>query len=124
MSRALAILFTFCAVATALQPDVTGEVDAYIRAQDTGICHIHHIQMVRHTVNKWYGLPVYKGPYTAASRHFLHWRTDVNGGCIVPEKPEKTAIYVCPECKRLARKWALKHPKDAMAQQILDETRI
>ena len=98
-------------------------VDDYLKGQETGICEIHHVHMVRHIVNPTYGYPFYIGPFTAASRHFLNWTTHVSGGCMIPEKPEKAAIYVCPECKRLARKWALKHPKDAMAQEVLDETK-
>lgn len=124
MRHALVFLLALCAVTTAKQAEAINELDAYIRGQETGICHIHHTRMVRYIVNESYGLRMYEGPFTAASRHFLNWSTNVNGGCMVPKKPAKAAINVCPECKRLARRWALKHSKDAMAQQILDETRI
>lgn len=124
MQRVFAIFFTVCAIAMAKQPQESSEVDKYITAQETGICHVHHVQMVRHIVCKSYGLPMNSESYIKATRRFPHWSTDFNGGCLVPDTPEKAVKYVCPECKRLARQWAIKHSKDSMAQAILDETRI
>jgi hypothetical protein len=124
MRCAFAIFFTVCAVATAKQPQESSEVDRYLAAQETGICHVHHVQMARHIVYPSYGLPMNSESYIKATRRFPHWSMDCHGGCLVPDKPEKVVKYVCPECKRLARQWAVKHPKDSMAQAILDETRI
>jgi len=40
-----------------------------------------------------------------------------------PKKPKKATAYVCPECKRAACEWAVKHRKDFMAQMILNESK-
>ena len=79
--------------------------------------------MKRAVVEKSYGAPwAYDEQYIAASRSFPNWIAYVGGSsCMPPKKPKKATAYVCPECKREAREWALKHRKDFMAHVILND---
>ena len=114
MSRVVCIFFAMSAAACAQLPSLTPKT-----------CEVHHIRMTREVVEKSYGAPfAYDEQYVAASRSFPHWIAYVSGNsCMPPEKPKKTTVYVCPECKRAAREWALKHRKDFMAQIILEGTK-
>jgi hypothetical protein len=123
MQRTLAITFALCAIASAGKPRLSRTLEAHVKAQEIGMCEVHDIRMVRHVREKSYGLPMYAEGYTAASRRFPNWRPYLNGGGEVPQTPEKAAVYVCPECRRRARAWALKHPEDSPAQDILCETK-
>src|ERR1700719_4966553 len=71
------------------------------------ICEVHHVAMVRKTIPVTFGYPYYQGPFTKAERRFPHALEDVNGGCDPSVGPKTAAIYICPECKRVAREWAL-----------------
>jgi len=86
-------------------------------------CEVHHIRMTPVVVEKSYGAPfAYDEQYVAASRSFPNWIAHVGGNsCNPPKKPKYATAYVCPECKREAREWALKHRKDFMAQMILND---
>jgi hypothetical protein len=122
MKHALLFLAAFCAAAFGETPDldrIDRELEAHNRAQQTGICEVHHIRMARKTVDVLYGYVEYEGPYTKASVRFPNAQEYASGGCVIPAKREKASICVCPECKKAARAWAFKHPKDEMAQGIL-----
>jgi len=89
---------------------------AAIKAQDSGICNIHHIRMQKKMVPIYFGGPLpFDTPfYYATMREFPNAREHINGGCEIDEKllGKKRPRYVCPACKRAEREWALKHPKD------------
>jgi hypothetical protein len=111
MQRVLCIVFAMSCAACAQLPSLTAKT-----------CEVHHIRMTRQVVDKSYGAPwAYDEQYVAASASFPHWIAYVGGNsCMPPKKPKKATAYVCPECKRAAHEWALKHRKDLMAQIILE----
>ncbi len=111
MRRGLYIVFAMSCAACAQLPSLTEKT-----------CEVHHIRMTRQVVDKSYGAPwAYDEQYVAASASFPHWIAYVGGNsCMPPKEPKKATAYVCPECKREAREWALKHRKDLMAQIILE----
>jgi hypothetical protein len=96
---------------------------AAIKAQETGVCNIHHIRMQRKLVPINFGGPLdFGSPFSYATmRQFPNAREHIDGGCVVDEKlvGRKKPRYVCPACKRAEREWALKHPKDDAAKWVL-----
>jgi len=95
-----------------------------LRAQDTGICNIHHIRMRKKVVPIHWGLVVIEEPhYSAQLSQFPHAREYVNGGCEYDAKEDKAKHwrYICPECKRAEWQWALKHRSLPEAQWILSQ---
>ena len=95
---------------------------AAIKAQETGICNIHHIQMQKKRVPIYFGLPVFEDPYySAALAYFPNAREYVNGGCEVDPVEDKQPHfrYVCAKCKQAQRQWAVAHPKSEWAKDIL-----
>lgn len=94
-----------------------------IKAQETGICNLHHVKMQKKRVPVHYGLLVFDDPYyTAQVCYFPHAREYVNGGCVVRSldaKKDRALRYVCPVCKRDQRTWAVAHPKSDWAKDIL-----
>lgn len=87
-----------------------------------GICERHHIPMERKIVFVSYGFPAYDDTYVAAmGRNFPHAEAVFHGGCDPSPGPRKVAVYVCPECKRSQRKWALRHRTNWQAKLVLDE---
>jgi hypothetical protein len=110
MQRVVCTVFAMSCAACAQLPSLTAKT-----------CEVHHIRMTREVVEKSFGAPwAYDEEYVAASRSFPHWVAYVGGNsCIPPKKAKKATVYVCPECKRAAREWALNHRKDFMAQIIL-----
>jgi hypothetical protein len=97
-------------------------VRASIRAQRTGVCNIHHIRMEKKRVPMYFGLLVFEDPYYSAQlAYFPNAREYVNGGCEVDPVLQKQAHfrYVCPECKRAQRQWAIAHPKSDWSRDIL-----
>jgi len=96
---------------------------AAIKAQETGVCNIHHIRMQKKLVPIYFGGPANFDSqfYYATMRQFPNAREHINGGCVVHEKlvGKKKRRYVCPACKRAEREWALKHPKDDDAKWVL-----
>jgi hypothetical protein len=96
---------------------------AAIKAQDSGICNIHHIRMQRKMVPISFGGPLrFDTPfYYATMRYFPNAREHINGGCVIDKKllGKKKPRYVCPVCKRAEREWALEHPKDDDAKWML-----
>jgi hypothetical protein len=94
---------------------------AAIKAQNTGICNIHHVQMEKKRVPIYFGLPDFSNPYYSNERsRFPNAREYVNGGCEVDPAAEKKRYprFVCPACKRAERRWALAHPKNDIAKHI------
>ena len=114
MQRVLCIFFAMSCAACAQLPSLTAKT-----------CEVHHIPMTRLVVDKSHGAPwAYDEQYVAASASFPHWIAYVGGNsCMPPKRPKKATAYVCPECKRAAREWAVKHRKDFMAQVILNESK-
>ena len=114
MTRTVCAFFAMSAAACAQFPSLTAKT-----------CEVHHIRMTPTVVEKTYGAPFgYDEQYIAASRSFPHWVAYVSGNsCNPPKKPKYATAYVCPKCRREAREWALKHPKDFMAQMILKDTK-
>jgi hypothetical protein len=96
---------------------------AAIKAQETGICNLHHVKMQEKRVPVHYGLLVVDDPYyTAQVCYFPHAREYVNGGCDIPSldfQKERSWRYVCPECKRVQKQWAIAHPKSEWSKDIL-----
>jgi hypothetical protein len=96
---------------------------AAIRAQETGICNLHHVKMQKKRVPVHYGLLVFDDPYyTGELCYFPHAREYVNGGCVLPSldfRKERAWRYVCPKCKRAQRQWAIAHPKSEWSKDIL-----
>jgi hypothetical protein len=93
-----------------------------IRAQQTGICTIHHIQMQKKRVPIYFGLLVFEDPYYSSElAHFPNAQEHVNGGCEVDLARQKQLHFrfVCPECKRVQRQWAIAHPKSDCSRDIL-----
>jgi hypothetical protein len=114
MQRVLCIVFAMSCAACAQLPSLTAKT-----------CEVHHhLRMTRQVVDKSYGMAwAYDEQYAAASASFPHWIACVSGNsCMPPKKLKKATAYVCPECERAAREWALKHRKDFMARVILNET--
>jgi hypothetical protein len=97
-------------------------VRAAIKAQQTGICNIHHIRMQKKRVPISFGLFVLDDPYYSAELvYFPNARDYVNGGCEVDPVRQKEPHfrYVCSECKRAQRQWASAHPKSDWSKDIL-----
>ncbi len=96
---------------------------AAIKAQETGICNLHHVKMLKKRVPVHYGLLVFDDPYYLAELgYFPNAREYVNGGCDIPSldiTKERSWRFVCPVCKRAQREWALKHPKSEWSKDIL-----
>jgi hypothetical protein len=126
--RALLIVTAFLLVASgaASAPLSSAEADQLargaIRAQETGVCNIHHLRMQKKIVPIHWGLVVIEEPYYSAQvSQFPNAREYVNGGCEF--EPERERVkhwrYVCPVCKRAEWQWALRHRKLDEAQWIL-----
>jgi hypothetical protein len=96
---------------------------AAIQAQKTGICNLHHLKMERKRAPVHYGLLVFDDPYYLAELgYFPNAREYVNGGCVLPSldvAKKRSWRYVCPECKRARKQWALAHPKSEWSKDIL-----
>jgi len=95
---------------------------AAIRAQETGICNVHHIRMQKKSVSIHWGLVTFEEPYYSAElRGFPNAREYVNGGCEFDEREDKKPHwrYVCPECQRVEVAWARAHRSEPEAQSIL-----
>ena len=96
---------------------------AAVRAQETGVCNLHHVRMQKKRVPVHYGLLVFDDPYYLAELcYFPNAREYVNGGCEIPSldfQKERSWRFVCPECKRAQRKWALAHLKSDWSKDIL-----
>jgi hypothetical protein len=94
-----------------------------IRAQQTGICTIHHIQMQKKRVPIYFGLLVFEDAYYSAElAHFPNAQEHVNGGCEVDScSPEAGTfkIRLSQKCKRAQRQWAIAHPKSDWSKDIL-----
>lgn len=93
-----------------------------LKAQDTGICNVHHVHMRRKHVAIHFGLLVFDDPYYSAELvQFPNARDWVNGGCDFDPAEEKRAHFrlVCPECTRARKQWALAHPKSQWSQKFL-----
>jgi len=94
-----------------------------IKAQQTGICNLHHVRMQKRRVPIHYGLVVTDDPYYLAQLcYFPNAREYVNGGCDIPlldVQKERAWRYVCPACKRAQKQWALAHPKSEWSKDIL-----
>ena len=87
-----------------------------------GMCEVHHIPMERTIVRVSYGYPAYDQAYVSAmGRDFPHAEAEFNGGCDPSLGPREAAVFVCPECKRAQRQWALKHPRNWQAKLVLEE---
>jgi ribosomal protein L32 len=74
-----------------------------------------------------WGLLMFDEPYRSDElRQFPHAREWVWGGCEVDPKLEhaKRPHYVCPECKRAEREWALKHPQSEETKWILSPPNV
>ena len=102
-------------------------VKAYFRAQKTGTCNVHHIRMQRKLVPIAWGYVEFDPVYDSAEiRTFPNAREYVNGGCVVDEKKLGHLVphYICPECKRAERHWALRHRDNSNAKWILSHTHI
>ena len=124
MRRSLIFFFALQVAACAQQQSWGPVLDAHFRAQKTGICTVHHIQMERHEVAVSYGLPMYDDAWVKASRQFPFAKAHVSGGCEVPVRPERASVYVCPRCRVLQRQWALRHPENPESKWILEKTKI
>ena len=93
-----------------------------IRAQRTGICNIHHIRMQKKRLPLYFGLLVFDDPYYSAELvYFPNAREHVNGGCQIDPVWQKQPHfrYVCSECKRAQREWAIAHPKSDWSKDVL-----
>jgi hypothetical protein len=94
-----------------------------IKAQQTGICNLHHVRMQKRRVPVHYGLVVTDDPYYLAQlRYFPNAREYVNGGCDILSldvQKERAWRYVCPPCKRAQKQWALVHSKSEWSKDIL-----
>ena len=96
--------------------------DAAFRAQDTGICNVHNVRMKRKLVPIHWKKKIPSDSYNSAMLvDFPNAQEDEDGGeLMVPRLAHvKRWRYVCPECKRAAKKWALSHRSDPEAQWIL-----
>jgi hypothetical protein len=122
----VAFLFTGSGCASPLSDAQRDQLArAAIRAQETGVCNVHHMHMKKTIVPIHWGLVVMENPYYSAELHdFPNARAYVNGGCEFDPKRDRAKHwrYVCPECKRAEKDWALKHPKDPDAEWILSHT--
>src|SRR5581483_273712 len=94
-----------------------------IRAQESGVCNLHHVRMQKKRVPVHYGLVVADDPYYLAQLcYFPNARAYVNGGCDIPSRDfqkDRSWRFVCPACKRAQRKWALVQPKSDWSKDIL-----
>ena len=96
---------------------------AAIKAQETGVCNLHHVKMQKKRVPVHYGLLVFDDPYYLAELcYFPNAREYVNGGCVLPSLDigkERGWRFVCPACKRAQKQWALAHPKSDWSKNTL-----
>ena len=93
-----------------------------IDAQRTGICNIHHIRMQKKQVPIYFGLAMSNDPYYSAELvYFPNAQEHVEGGCEYDpvRAKQRHYIFVCPQCKRAQRQWAIAHPRDLRAKEIL-----
>jgi hypothetical protein len=123
MRCSLFVFFALGVAACAQQQSWGPVLDAYFRAQKTGICSVHHIRMERHEVAVSYGLEIYDDAWGKASRQFPFANAHVSGGCEVPAHRERASVYVCPRCRVLQRQWALRHRKNPESRWILEKTK-
>lgn len=94
------------------------------RASQSGICHVHHVSMIKETVPVEYGLPTESPPYKAESARFPFARRFVQGGCVIDGNSPKTAEgFVCPECLDAERRWIATHPNDPWSLRRKSDTR-
>jgi hypothetical protein len=95
---------------------------AAIAARKSGICNVHRVKMLKRQVPVHFGLLDSTDPYYSHEvSRFPHAKEYVNGGCEGDPVAEKRLhpTFVCLECKRAERQWALSHPKHEVAKEIL-----
>ena len=119
------------ALATALtsppraQPESENDLlwRAASRAQEKGICNIHHIRMQEQLVPVCWHKDLPSEDYISVMLHeFPNGQRYEDGGSelMVPRLAHvKRSRYVCAECNRAAKKWASAHRSDQQAQCIL-----
>jgi hypothetical protein len=99
-----------------------GLARAAITARKSGICNVHRAKMLKKQVPIRFGLIDFTDPYYSHEiSRFPHAHEYVNGGCEFDPVADKTPhrTFVCPECKRAERRWALAHSKHEIAKDIL-----
>jgi hypothetical protein len=92
------------------------------RAQDVGFCNLHHVHMQRKLVRVCWQKETGSDAYYLTILHdFPNGEEFEDGGeLMVPRLAHvKRWRYVCPRCKRAAKKWAAAHRDDPEAQCIL-----
>ncbi len=124
----LLIVLASLLLAGCVQPVSDAELDRMVaagkEADRTGICEIHHVAMERRVAKVMFGYPYMDDRHFAVfNRHFPHTSDQWHGDCVPDPKiaREKHYVYICPECKRAQRSWALNHPNDPYAQLILKD---
>jgi hypothetical protein len=114
-----------CAAAGCEETQGEREIREYIadQSRQTHVCELHHTQMSPQMVPITFGYPTVGDEYAAATAQFPNAAAHYDGGCVVDRKLLKTKVpvYVCPECKRAERRWALAHPEVPEARDILAE---
>jgi hypothetical protein len=79
------------------------------KAQESGICDVHHIAMYKEKVEIAYGLLI-EAPgspsFDIIATQFPHSEHFIAGGCVISEdSPKYGYIYICPLCEAAKKRW-------------------